>query len=107
MSVQSDVEFRNLHGWPGTCVVFAATGSSVQSAALTAGKTYWFSCPIGVHIECGSNPTAVVATSFFIAAGVPFPITVPAAGGKVAVIKHLSTDTNDVAYMAPETGTGC
>lgn len=99
-------EFRNMHGWPGTCVVWAATAASAQSAALTAGKTYWFSCPIAVHIACGANPTAVVATSFYVAAGVMFPITVPAAGGKVAVIKHVAADDDSVACLLPDTGTG-
>lgn len=102
----SDEEFRNLHGWPGTCVVVDVEATTNASVALTAGKTYWASCPIGVHLEFGTTPEAVVATSFYLAPGVLFPFTVPNVGGKVAVIKHDTGDDDDVLYLLPDTGTG-
>jgi hypothetical protein len=103
-SIQSDNEFRALHGHPGTPVVIDMSGTTAQSAALTVGTIYIMTSASALHFEMGStDPTAVVATSAYWPAGVPFYFVPMVTGEKVAVIKHTG-EADEKVYITPMTG---
>ena len=90
-SVQSDNEFRALHGEPGTAVTISMTdASAATAAALTAGQMYMLTSPSALHLVLGATPTATANDTYW-PANVPFYF-VPRTAVKAAVIKYTGAD---------------
>ena len=83
----TDEYLRSMHGEPQTPQEVVSFDGSVQTTGtLTEGTKYLFQATQDCHIEIGSNPTAVVATSTPVFAFTPYIFTMTAAH-KVAAIK--------------------
>ena len=101
-SRQTDRQLQRIHGLPGVAIALSFTDTSAQSSALTVNTTYVLCATEDCHFLISANPTALT-TSTFLAAGVPWPITIPDVGVtyKVAAIRK---DTSGTLTITPMSG---
>ena len=101
-SRNTDRQLQRIHGLPGVAIAKAFTGASSQSAALTNNKTYILCATEDCHYLISAAPTALT-TSTFLAAGVPWPITIPD-NGITYLVGVIQKDTAGTLTITPMSG---
>lgn len=98
MSLRSEIEFRAMHGEPGTASVVSVTDSSAATASLVPGKAYVITSAIAFHISVGADPTATTSDTFW-PAGIPYYIVMNV-DNKIAFVKASGEDDGSV-FVTP------